>query len=129
MSIDVNLIVWIAYLVGFIWLISRLVRIFDKKTKASSIRDNMPTKGDIREVKIEESHALAQTLINGFICAAEAQAKFGRRTASYSAMHHSPVGVVSSIVYTEVKRALRRQGFYFVSMTDDYGEYKVSGSW
>ena len=88
----------------------------------------MPSKSDLRDEAITESYHFAQTLACGFLANAQANARIGVRSASYSSYFSYPHRK-SSIITRTVKSELRKEGFSFVSVTNDGSEYTVSASW
>ncbi len=124
MEIDVNKLVYLLLLIGFVYLVYKIIKRLNPSTKANKIRETMPSKSDLRDEAITESYHFAQTLACGFL----ANARIGVRSASYSSYFSYPHRK-SSIITRTVKSELRKEGFSFVSVTNDGSEYTVSASW
>lgn len=128
MVIDVNKLVYLLLLIGFVYLVYKIIKRLNPSTKANKIRETMPSKSDLRDEAITESYHFAQTLAGGFLANAQANARIGVRSASYSSYFLYPHRK-SSIITRTVKSELRKEGFSFVSVTNDGSEYTVSASW
>ena len=128
MEIDVNKLVYLLLLIGFVYLVYKIIKRLNPSTKANKIRETMPSKSDLRDEAITESYHFAQTLACGFPANAQANARIGVRSASYSSYFSYPHRK-SSIITMTVKSELRKEGFSFVSVTNDGSEYTVSASW
>ena len=127
MEIDVNKLVYLLLLIGFVYLVYKIIKRLNPSTKANKIRETMPSKSDLRDEAITESYHFAQTLACGFLANAQANARIGVRSASSS--YFSYPHRKSSIITRTVKSELRKEGFSFVSVTNDGSEYTVSASW
>lgn len=128
MEIDINKLVYLLLLIGFVYLVYKIIKRLNPSTKANKIRETMPSKSDLRDEAITESYHFAQTLACGFLANAQANARIGVRSASYSSYFSYPHRK-SSIITRTVKSELRKEGFSFVSVTNDGSEYTVSASW
>ena len=110
MEIDVNKLVYLLLLIGFVYLVYKIIKRLNPSTKANKIRETMPSKSDLRDEAITESYHFAQTLACGFLANAQANARIGVRSASYSSYFSYPHRK-SSIITRTVKSELRKEVF------------------
>lgn len=131
MTINVNMVIYILFILGIVYLIARLLKRADKSTEASKIRSSMPSKGEIQDVAITNSYNVACDLVNGFLANAHSAAGRGARSASYSLICGFSTPIIKpSIVIRIVKSRLRKEGFTLVSVEKEGAmRYTVYGSW
>lgn len=55
MEIDVNKLVYLLLLIGFVYLVYKIIKRLNPSTKANKIRETMPSKSDLRDEAITES--------------------------------------------------------------------------
>ncbi|MEE0415870.1 MAG: hypothetical protein UDM11_03125 [Oscillospiraceae bacterium] len=85
MEIDVNKLVYLLLLIGFVYLVYKIIKRLNPSTKANKIRETMPSKSDLRDEAIKESYHFAQTLAGGFL----AHKKMPELEYGALAIHHT----------------------------------------